>query len=438
MQKSENGWFQLWDWTPRKVMLATILVVALAASFWLFYRFRAVLLFFFIAVILATAIRPIVEWMAERGVRRAYAEVFVYLVLLAALAGFLLFVMPLILEQSARVANQLEGYYRSARYFLVNSPSDILHRLGYEAPPQFQVENLVPDTQSGSDAGQAQSQSGTASVSRAFRYVGLFGRGLFAVIAVLLLAFYWTLESDRAIRSILLFVPSSQREKTREIITAVENKLGDFIIGQSILCATIGVLSLIAFVILGLPNALVLAILAGILEAVPIVGPVLGAVPPVLVALSTAPDKVIWVVVAAVVIQQLENNLLVPRVMDRSVGVNPLLTLLSLAAFSSLLGVAGALMAIPVAAVVQLLFNRFVFHPIKQEAPKPEGRDYVSYLRLQVQEVAQDIRKSSGYHDLEDDDSRREQEDLEESVEALANDLDRLLARISVSEEASS
>jgi len=434
MQKSENGWFQLGDWTPRRIVLSTISVVALALSFWLLYRFRAVLLFFFIAVIMATAIRPIVEWLAGRGLRRAYAEVLVFLVLLAVLAGFLMFVMPLILEQSARVANQLEGYYRSARYFLVNSPSDILHRLGYEAPPQFQVENLVPDTQTGGDASQTQSQNGTASVSHVFRYVGIFGRGLFAIIAVLLLAFYWTLESDRAIRSILLFIPSSQRDKTREIFEAVENKLGDFIIGQSILCLTIGVLSLIAFVIIGLPNVLVLAIIAGILEAVPIVGPILGAVPPVLVALSTAPDKVIWVIVAAAVIQQLENNLLVPRVMDRSVGVNPLLTLLSLAAFSSLLGVAGALMAIPVAAVAQLLFKRFVFHPITDEAPKPEGRDYISYLRLQAQEVAQDIRKGADHHDLDSDDGR-EREALEERVEALANDLDRLLAQISVSEE---
>jgi predicted PurR-regulated permease PerM len=436
MQKTENGWFQLGEWTPRRIVLVTISVVALALLFWLLYRFRAVLLFFFIAVIMATAIRPIVEWFARRGLRRTYAEVLVYLVLLAALAGFLMFVMPLILEQSARVANQLDGYYRSARYFLVNSPSDILHRLGYEAPPQFQVENLVPDTQSGGNAGQAQSQSGSDSISSAFRYLSLLGRGLFAVVAVLLLAFYWTLESDRAIRSILLFVPSSQRDKTREIIEAVENKLGDFIIGQSILCLTIGVLSLIAFVIIGLPNALVLAIIAGILEAVPIVGPILGAVPPALVALSTAPDKVIWVIVAAIVIQQFENNLLVPRVMDRSVGVNPLLTLLSLAAFSSLLGVAGALMAIPVAAVAQLLFNRFVFHPIKEEAPKPEGRDYVSYLRLQAQEVAQDIRKNADRRELDGEDGR-EHEALEERVEALANDLDRLLAQVSASEESS-
>jgi hypothetical protein len=127
---------------------------------------------------------------------------------------------------------------------------------------------------------------------------------------------------------------------------------------------------------------------------------------------------------------------LVPRVMDRSVGVNPLLTLLSLAAFSSLLGVAGALMAIPVAAVAQLLFNRFVFHPIKEEAPKPEGRDYVSYLRLQAQEVAQDIRKNADRRELDGEDGR-EHEALEERVEALANDLDRLLAQVSASEESS-
>src|SRR5687768_18546916 len=97
------------------------------------------------------------------------------------------------------------------------------------------------------------------------------------------------------------------------------------------------------------------------------VGPLLGAIPAALVALSIAPDKLIWVIIATVVIQQLENSLLVPRVMSKAVGVNPFVTLLSLFAFGSFFGVAGALMAIPIAAIIQLLLNHFVFQPATVE-----------------------------------------------------------------------
>ena len=122
-------------------------------------------------------------------------------------------------------------------------------------------------------------------------------------------------------------------------------------------------MALVAYLLIGLPNALVLALVAGVLEAVPLLGPLLGAIPAAVIALSIAPSKLIWVVVATVVIQQLENAVLVPRVMRKAVGVNPFVSLLAMFALSSLFGIAGALMAIPIAAMVQLLLDRFVFGP---------------------------------------------------------------------------
>ena len=103
----------------------------------------------------------------------------------------------------------------------------------------------------------------------------------------------------------------------------METKVGFYIAGQGILCLVIGIMALVAYRLIGLPNALVLALIAGVLEAVPMIGPLLGAIPAALVALSIAPDKLIWVIVATVVIQQLENSLLVPRVMRKRWGSIP-------------------------------------------------------------------------------------------------------------------
>jgi predicted PurR-regulated permease PerM len=143
----------------------------------------------------------------------------------------------------------------------------------------------------------------------------------------------------------------------------METKVSAYIGGQSILMLVVGSMALLAYGLIGLPYILVLAFVAGVMEAVPLIGPLMGAIPALLVALSIGPDKAIWVIVATLVIQQLENSILVPRIMSRAVGVNPFVTLLALLAFSSLLGIAGALMAIPLAAIIQLLLDRFVFHP---------------------------------------------------------------------------
>ena len=118
-------------------------------------------------------------------------------------------------------------------------------------------------------------------------------------IAILLLALHWTLNGPKNVQSLLQLIPMSQRESISELISAIETKVGYFIAGQAVLCLIIGVMALIAYLIIGLPNALVLALVAGLMEAVPMVGPLLGAIPAGVIALSIAPVKLIWVVVAS-------------------------------------------------------------------------------------------------------------------------------------------
>jgi hypothetical protein len=160
------------------------------------------------------------------------------------------------------------------------------------------------------------------------------------------------------------------------------------------------------------------------------IGPFLGAVPAALVALSIGPDKLIWVIVATIVIQQLENSLLVPRVMRTAVGVNPFVTLLALFAFSTLFGIAGALMAIPMAAIIQLLLDRFVFHPTVMEPEVSAGRDYASRLRYEAQDLAQDLRKQARLKKRGSDLRIKQIDHVMDEIEGITTDLDSLLALI--------
>jgi predicted PurR-regulated permease PerM len=392
-----------------------------ALSFWLLYRFSQVVFILFIAIVMGTVIRPVVAWLYRRGLPRIAGLILVYFLLLTLLIGFGLLLFPLIVEQGATIMASVPGYYQSLREWMVHDPNQWVVRLS----------EFLPATLPGLGPVQQTGQEMLASAGQALSYVASMANAIFSALAVLLLAFHWTIDGPRIIQSFLLLVPKGQRESISELISAMENKVGFYIAGQGFLCLIIGILALVAYVLIGLPNALVLALVAGVMEAIPMVGPLLGAIPAAVIALSIAPSKLVWVLIATLVIQQVENSLLVPRVMRKAVGVNPFVSLLAIFAFSSLFGVAGALMAIPIAAMIQLLLDRFVFLPGTMEAEISTGRDYASRLRYEAQDLAQDLRKQARLHQSGPDRSIMQTDQVMDEIEAITTDLDYLLAQVS-------
>jgi len=414
---------QPYQWTFRRVMWATLVLVFVALSFWLLYRFNQVVFILFIAIVMGTVIRPVVTWLHRRGLPRIAGIILVYLLLLALLISFVLLLFPLIVEQGITIAAAVPGYYQSLREWMVNNPNQWIVRLSEFLPATLPA--LEPIQQTG--------QQMLASAGQALGYVALAAKVIFMATAILLLAFHWTLDGPRTIQSLLLIVPKGQRESFSELISAMETKVGFYIAGQGVLCLVIGILALVAYLLIGLPNFLVLALLAGVMEAVPLIGPLLGAIPAALVALSIAPAKLVWVIVATLVIQQVENSVLVPRVMRKAVGVNPFVSLLAIFAFSSLFGIAGALMAIPIAAIIQLLLDRFVFHPAALEPEVSTGRDYASRLRYEAQDLAQDLRKQARLKKGGSDLRVKQTDQVMDEIEAITTDLDSLLAQVNTS-----
>ncbi len=421
-----NSPSQTYDWTFRRVVWATLILVFVVLSFWLLYRFTQVVFTFFIAIVIGTVIRPAVAWLHQRGLPRIAGIILVYLLLLALLIGFLFLLLPLIVDQGTTITAAMPGYYQILREWMINYPNQFVVRLSEFLPAT--VPSLNPRTT------QQTGQEVMASAEQALGYVASAAKVIFTTIVILVLAFYWTLDGSRTIQSFLLLIPQNRRESIGELISAMETKVGFYIAGQGILCLVIGILALAAYVLIGLPDAPVLALVAGLLEVVPMVGPLLGAIPAALVALSIGPDKLVWVIVATVVIQQLENSLLVPRVMSKAVGVNPFVTLLALFAFSSLFGIAGALMAIPMAAIVQLILDHFVFHPESMEPEVSAGRDYASRLRYEVQDLAQDLRKQVRLEKGGSDLRVKQIDQVMDEIETISTDLDALLARTGTSD----
>jgi len=407
------------DWSFKRVVGATLIVAFVALCFWLLYHYSQVLFIVFIAIVIGTVIRPIVTWLYSRGVSRLVGGILIYFVLLILIAGFFVLLFPLISEQSGKISASVPGYYQSFRDWMMAIPNPLVDQLSGFLPVTLSFPGL--DLQTG--------QQMLNTAGQALGYVTSASKSIFIVTAVLLLAYYWTLYGSRTIRALVLLVPKGSRESTSALISAMETKVGSYVGGQGLLCLVIGVLSLVAYLVIGLPNALVLALVAGILEAVPMIGPLLGAIPAGVIALSIGPSQLVWVIVATVVIQQLENNLLVPRVMRRTVGVNPFVTLLALFTFSSLLGIAGALMAIPIAAILQLLLEHFVFTRGSIESEASTGRDYTSRLRYEAQDLAQDLRKQARFKKGGSDLRVTQIDQVMDEIEAITTDLDALLAQ---------
>jgi predicted PurR-regulated permease PerM len=404
-------------------MWATLVLGFVALCFWLLFWFNQVVFSVFVAVVMGTVIRPIVTWLHRRGLPKMAGVILVYLLLLALLISFVLLLFPLLVEQGTVIAATVPDYYQSLREWTVSHPNPLILRLSEFLPAT--LPTLAPIQQTG--------QQMLASAGQALGFVGSAAKVIFTATAILLLALHWTLDGPRTIQSLMLLVPKDHRESIGELISAMETKVGFYIAGQAVLCLLIGIMALIAYLLIGLPNAPVLALVAGVLEAVPMIGPLLGAIPAAVVALAIAPSKLIWVIVATLIIQQVENTVLVPRVMRKAVGVNPFVSLLAIFALSSFFGLAGALMAIPIAAIIQLFLNRYVFQPGTTESEVSTGRDYASRLRYEAQDLAQDLRKQARLG-KEGSDLRVKQIDyVMDEIEAITTDLDSLLAQATIS-----
>jgi predicted PurR-regulated permease PerM len=323
-----------------------------------------------------------------------------------------LLVAPLLLTQSLSLINSVPDYYAQALEYIRAQSNPLLRGLADQLPATLPLNTQVT-------VGDGVELS---TLGQAVGYLQSFGWSVFSMVALVLIVYFWILDREQIVRSTLLLVPTERRAGAREVWDALEEKVGAFVRGQLLLCVSIGAVSLMAFLVIGVPNALLLAVLAGLFEAVPYIGPIFTAALAIVLTLAQAPDKIIWVIMVCVVIQQIENALLVPRIMGRTVGVNAVVTLLAITAFGSLLGIVGAIMAIPLAVVLQVLFERVL--QTAQQAPNIEvaGRDQIAVLRYEAQGLATNLRNR--VRDLPD---RADQTNFEEELESLVGEIDHIL-----------
>ncbi|MCB0065366.1 MAG: AI-2E family transporter [Caldilineaceae bacterium] len=426
-QATDHGNSQAHSWqsmlSVTNVVLATLAAVGIGFAFVLLYQFYMVVFIFFIGISLSIAMKPAVSRLTDYGVPPRISILIIYILLTLGILFILWAVIPLITTQVINITTQLPLYYDTFYRYLANSSNTLVSS----------VTHLLPVYYSTVEESFASNNDGVASAGMILAWLRDFANGGLLLLVVLLLAYHWTLEGDALRQRLLWRVPPKRRDAIQSFVHEMEESIGGYVRGQTILCVVIGVASTVTFWLLRVPNALTLGLILGVLEAVPIIGPLLGAVPAILLTLSTAPEKTLWVIIVLAATQVLENNLLVPRIMDESVGVNAIVSILAISAFGLLFGIVGAILAIPLAAILQILLNRLIFSEEEEleevEKPAPRiarGRD--SVLRLEAQDLARDVRSQARNTENTEESSRAEEE-VTDLIEMLALQLDTLLAK---------
>ncbi|HEX8966539.1 MAG TPA: AI-2E family transporter [Chloroflexota bacterium] len=351
---------------PGQVIRVLLLVLGFGIGAYVLWRIQEVVFVLFVAILLATAIEPIVNRLRRGPFSRGSGVLVVYTAIMLVIGAAAYLVVPTVLGQAGSFMQAAPDRLQALSDQVAGLEQPILR-----GPLLSLIGQAIALMQAPAQPGQAD----LVAVGAAAAQVAI------GVMSVFVLAFYWLVERASIKRVLLRSVPTARARDVNTVWLEIEEKLGGWVRGQIILMLAIGVMAGLGYVLLGLPNPALLAVAAGLFEIVPLLGPVLAFTPAFLVALAVDPGKAAIVVVYALVIQQIESNVLVPRVLGETVGVSPLTVLLGILVGTALYGLPGAFVAVPIAGAVQVVLA----HLLRSEDPSEAEAHPDPHERLEQQ-----------------------------------------------------
>ena len=335
--------------SPRALIRYTLVGLALTVFVaWALWEVRDALMLVYISALVAIGLSPVVnaierKRLMRQRVPRWAAILVIYLAIIGAVVAVGVLVIPPIVTQARGLAMELPRLLHQGQQWLIDH--GLLTR-------EISAQEAVRQTAGGSGA---QDTVGLI-VGAVFGFVG----GIFGLITMLVLAFYLLVDSSGLVNVFVRLFPREKRAQVDDACRRVTNKVSAWLGGQLLLGGIIGSTAALGLYLMGVPFFYVLALIAGLGEMIPIVGPILSAVPAVAVALSVKPTLALGVIAFFFAQQQLENHLLVPKIMQRQVGISPVFVIIALLIGGSLLGVIGAILAVPTAAILQVVFEELM------------------------------------------------------------------------------
>ncbi len=312
--------------------------ILIILGFVFLYLIRDILLNIFIALIIAAAIDAPVDWMAKHKIRRPLGTAIIYVLVFSLFALFLYVVVPPLSGQLGTLASNLPEYLNK----LGTSFEALQQKIG---PGNLQkVLNQLND------------QLAWAGSNILGAVVNVFG-GLVSAGMILVISVYLVIQ-DKGIKEFVSSVtPQNSQAYVINLTERVQLKLGSWLRGQLILMLIMGILAFIGLSLLGVKFALTLALLAGLFEIVPYIGPILGSIPAVALAFLQSPILALFVIILFIIAHQFENYLIAPLVLRRAVGLNPLVIIISMIIGGNLGGIMGVVVAVPIVATASVFLS---------------------------------------------------------------------------------
>ncbi len=321
---------------------AILKVVCILLMLGFLYLIRDVLLLVFVALFLAALMHPTARALKRARIPKGVTVLSLYVLMFGVVALIISLLLPPLIEQSSQFFGSLGKSWEA----LSGSAQSL---------KAFSIQyGLADNFQAGVQSLEGQIVKAASGLFSTLTEV--FG-GIIGLIVVLVMAYYMVVQEDEAKKMLDQFVPEEYQELTTTILRRVEEKIGRWLLGQISLCLLIGVLYYVGLSVIGVNSALVLAIFGGFTEFVPYLGPILGGIPVLILALSQSPLTAALALFALILIQQFEAHIIVPKVMQRAVGINPIVSIIALLVGAKLFGLVGVLLAIPVATTVSVILT---------------------------------------------------------------------------------
>ena len=333
---------------PRALIRYALAGLALTVVlFWTAYLVRGPLMLIYVSALLAIGLAPLVDRVEGqkltpgRRLPRWAAILIIYVLFLVVVIAFGRLVTGPLIAQARELWSALPEMLQKAQQWLIDR--------GLLTQELSLREAIAQSPVGGFDAVDA-------ILTAVWGFVG----GVFGLVTILILAFYLLVDSEKFVHTFVRLFPRSERPRVENACRRISGKVSAWLGGQMLLAAIIGSTAALALFLMGVPYFYVLALIAGIGEMIPIVGPLLAAVPAVAVAFSVSPALALGVAAFFFVQQQVENHVLVPKVMERQVGINAAGVITALLIGGTLLGIVGAILAVPTVAILQVVFEELV------------------------------------------------------------------------------
>ena len=330
-------------------ILSVLKVLLILVGVYVLYLLKDIVLVVLTAVVIASAIEPAAKWFMKYHFPRTLAVVILYLIIAITLSGLIYFLLPSLLSDSANFLSQIPDYIGSL------DTRSILGGLG--VPESSMVIQNISNTLSAGDL-LSLARSFVTIPGGAFRILSTVFGGVFLFVLMIVLSFYLAVRENGISDFLRIITPHTHITYVLELWKRSQRKIGQWMQGQLLLMLLVGVLVYLGLTILGVKHAFLFAVLSGLFEVIPLFGPILSSIPAVLVGYTQAGLSFALLIVGLfVIIQQFENHLIYPLVVNKVVGVPAIVVILALVVGAQLGGFLGALLSVPLAAILMELIQ---------------------------------------------------------------------------------